>query len=205
MKINVKTKNWSINDGINSIVFIIWIAGLLHFSSRMWRNWERDMFRLSWDLILLTGRYGEEHYLILWYDACLRHSLIANILADGKTSRNNGQDAVSWWSFSISICENVASNGHGDLSDIVAHFCPIDDSPSQPILSHEQTLFDVIQAILLHHVQWTRYRERDVRPWSDSNVTNEEFHDHIGIDLQTGFSFGGNWWNCGTWMDQNGF
>lgn len=74
------------------------------------------------------------------------------------------------------------------------------------IFSHfqNQPLFDIMQEALNVHFKKLSFRERNAGPGIDAHMTDEGFNNEIGIDTNTGFVYGGNEFNCGTWMDKMG-
>ncbi len=155
------------------------------FSEGIWRNWGRDTFISLRGLLLLTGRFEEARHLILSYASCLRHGLIPNLLAG---PRHNARDAIWFWLYSISHYTYLTPDGLAILSAHVKGIC----------------LHELIHSAITTHLDGLSFREHNAGYHLDRVMNDEGFNNRIGVDQQTGFVFGGNRWNCGTWMDKMG-
>ncbi|CAG9126753.1 unnamed protein product [Plutella xylostella] len=179
-------------------------AGLPHFAVGYMRCWGRDTFIALPGLLLLPGRHAEARWLLLGFAAAARHGLLPNLLNGGAGARYNCRDAAWWWLRALQLyCDHVP-DGYQILNEPVSRLFPTDESPPAPPGAADQPLQDVAQEILNRHFQGVVFRERDAGRGIDAHMTERGFTVALGVHPETGFPFGGNDANAGTWMDKMG-
>ncbi|KXN73167.1 hypothetical protein CONCODRAFT_31483, partial [Conidiobolus coronatus NRRL 28638] len=66
------------------------------------------------------------------------------------------------------------------------------------------TLAEIIQTIMNRQFNGIEFREWNAGSRLDNHMTDKAFNIKIRFDPNTGFLFGGNTSNCGSWMDKMG-
>lgn len=66
------------------------------------------------------------------------------------------------------------------------------------------TIEELVFHILQRHAEGIEFREWNAGTKIDDCMKDEGFNVKIQLDTETGFCFGGNQFNCGTWMDKMG-
>ncbi|ODA77816.1 hypothetical protein RJ55_06418 [Drechmeria coniospora] len=184
-------------------------AGLPHFAVEWARCWGRDVFIAIRGLYLGTGRFAEAKEHIHAFASVLKHGMIPNLLSSGDAPRYNARDSIWFFLQAIQDYIHFAPGGASLLGEKVKRrFLPYDDTwfPTDDAraYSKESTVEDVIQEALQRHASGMKYREANAGPQIDSQMSDEGFNQDISVDWSTGLVFGGNQFNCGTWMDKMG-
>ncbi|KAI0898190.1 glycoside hydrolase family 13 protein [Annulohypoxylon nitens] len=184
-------------------------AGLPHFAVEWARCWGRDVFISLRGLYLGTGRFNEAAEHIFAFASVLKHGMIPNLLGSGNLPRYNSRDSVWFFLQCIQDYTQYAPNGINLLKKKVKRrFLPYDDtwftSDDPRAYSKESTITDVIQEALQRHASGLKFREANAGPSIDSQMRDEGFNIEVNVDWSNGIIFGGNQFNCGTWMDKMG-
>lgn len=103
---------------------------------------------------------------------------------------------------------SFAPDGITILSEQVKRRFPKDDSwvpwDDARAYAYSTTIAEIIQEILQRHADGISFREYNAGPNLDMQMSEEGFDINIKVNWENGFIFGGNKWNCGTWMDKMG-
>lgn len=208
-------------------------AGLPHFASGYMRSWGRDTFISVRGLCLLTGRFDAARSLLVSGLSLVRHGLVPNLFDGGNRPRYNCRDAV-WWMLTAlqDYCE-MSPEGYDFLSAPIIRLFPYDEqqrkrkssgvrrlaqayhdahlaptSLSSVMVNGQEyitmSVGDVIHEIMQKHATGIDYVEWEAGPAIDDKMQGPGFHIKIGVDAESGMVFGGNRYNCGTWMDKMG-
>ncbi len=182
-------------------------AGLPHFATHHMRCWGRDIFIAFRGLFLHTGRFVEGRAHLLAFAGCCLHGLMPNLLDSARRPRFNARDATWWFLAALQDYCKFAPEGHEILKEAVPLRFPDDeyiDYTDSRIFTKSKSLAEIVQSILQAHANGIHFREWNAGQALDSVMRPEGFQIDIYTDWRNGFIFGGNRWNCGTWMDKMG-
>lgn len=183
-------------------------AGLPHFSNDYMRCWGRDVFISFRGLLIVAERNEDAKNHILGFAKTLKHGLIPNLLDAGRNPRYNARDAA--WFFLQAIQDYIrhVPNGIEILDEKVSRRFPLDDTyvtyDSEEAFSYESSIREIIFEILQRHAKGIKYREANAGPNLDSQMKDIGFNVEVKVDWDNGLIFGGQQFNCGTWMDKMG-
>ncbi|CAI2172544.1 650_t:CDS:10 [Funneliformis geosporum] len=183
-------------------------AGLPHFTFKHMRCWGRDVFISLRGLFITTGNYDAAKKHILGFASVLKHGLIPNLLDAARRPRFNCRDATWWFLQSIQDYCKFSSEGLEFLKTSVLRRFPKNDDvveADDPLAyKYESTILEIMQEILERHARGIHFKEWNAGPNLDHAMSEEGFQIDIQVDWETGLLFGGNKFNCGTWMDKMG-
>ncbi|PRP75329.1 putative glycogen debranching enzyme Gdb1 [Planoprotostelium fungivorum] len=184
-------------------------AGLPHFSSGYMRAWGRDTFIAIRGLLMVTGRLEEARDIITTCAGFIRHGLMPNLLDGGQNPRYNARDATWWFLQSVQDYCTIAPEGIKLLDQTIDRLFPHDEQEKHSTWKEKKEpvqmkLSDVIHEIFTKHANGIQFREWNAGTRIDAHMRDEGFNIRVYTDWSNGFVFGGNVWNCGTWMDKMG-
>jgi glycogen debranching enzyme len=217
--IPASTPNWTASEIAFNLPFAnaSLSAGLPHFSTECYRCWGRDTFVSFRGIFLLLGRFEDAKMHILAFASCMKDGMIPNLLDAGRFPRFNSRDSTWWFLNAVrEYCEAVGNSEilyervemrfvHDFLTDkstqekLLTSCCSTYTLPS---VSSNQSLqlIEIILIILRAH--WNGINLQEDYPFPDDSMQAEGKQISIYTCKLTGFIYGGNMFNAGTWMDK---
>ena len=183
-------------------------AGLPHFSTEYMRCWGRDTFIAFKGLFLIPGLFSEAKTILLNFASVMRHGLIPNLLDSGINSRYNARDAT--WFFMKSVVDYVEMSQDEKIFEFEINMVFLSDDYNDHNYKKNKgdkkimKLCDIVHEILQRHINGINFREWRAGKQIDEQMTDEGFNIKIYFNEDNGFIYGGNKFNCGTWMDKMG-
>ena len=183
-------------------------AGLPHFSTEYMRCWGRDTFIAFKGLFLIPGLFDEAKAILINFASVMRHGLIPNLLDSGINSRYNARDAT--WFFMKSVVDYVEMSDDYKLFEFNVNMVFLSDDYNEHNNKKSKgekkmmKLADIVHEILQKHAKGINFREWRAGKEIDEQMTDEGFNIKIYLNEENGFIYGGNKFNCGTWMDKMG-
>ncbi|KAJ3208826.1 hypothetical protein HDU67_006518 [Dinochytrium kinnereticum] len=208
-------------------------AGLPHFATQHMRCWGRDIFISLRGLFLIPGHFKAARQHIMAFGSTLKHGLIPNLLDQGSFPRYNARDAAWWWVWGVIEYCRASPEGIKFLEVSVRRrflprrryrkdrgeflkvsitvdeedgdaFSPTEDTTRSHV--HTSTIADLCHEILERHAWGLRFREFNAGPNLDHAMSDKGFEVECGTRFSdgSGIVWGGNRFNCGTWMDKMG-
>ena len=183
-------------------------AGLPHFTMDYMRCWGRDVFISMNGLYSILGHLELAKQHIIGFGATVKHGLIPNLLNRGEEPRFNCRDAVWFWIIGIiKLVEQM------DQKETIALLeTPIkrrfnDNSEWNAVeegYKRSTKLIDIIIECIDAHYNDIEFIEHNHGSQLDQHMQNEGFQIKIVRNKENGLIYGGNKYNCGTWMDKMG-
>ena len=183
-------------------------AGLPHFSTEYMRCWGRDTFIAFKGLFLIPGLFFEAKAILINFASVMRHGLIPNLLDSGINSRYNARDAT--WFFMKSVVDYVEMSKDDKIFEFDVNMVFLSDDYNEHNNKKNRgekkmmKLADIVHEILQKHAKGINFREWRAGKQIDEQMTDEGFNIKIYLNEENGFIYGGNKFNCGTWMDKMG-
>ena len=177
------------------------------------RMYFRDTLIGFKSLFLITNSFKEGKNLLKIIASSLRHGLIPDYFDEGEKPRYNSRDTC--WYF-INAVKNYIyySKDYKFLKEEIELIFTTDTNYNEHLQKQmrgeirKYTLEKIIHIIFQSHAKGIHFQEWDYGSKNNFNkneyIKKEGYNVDIELDPNTGFIYGGNYYNNGTWMNELG-